>query len=196
MATNQTGYNIVSPNGGGSGASTTTAAIPLATQRALPANVAIHAGITLITIPTSFYPKIGAVYSVQAWCAITGIIWALTPTAFATVALGIAYGAYGGDTSNHSNLVNCCIGTYSVQDPSPDGTASVPYQEATIAASFVATAANNAAGSGNNLRLMFFNFDNGGTIGINTQYQLYNLTITEVASAPSATITSSNLVFS
>ena len=187
---------MVAPNGGGYGASTTTAAIPLATQRALPANVAVHAGITLITIPTTFYPKIGAVYSVQAWCTITGIIWALSPTAFPSVGLAMAYGPYGGDTSNISNLMNCCIGSYSVQDPSPDGTASLPYQQATICGSFVATTANNAAGSGNNLRLMFFNLDNGGTVGINTQYQLYNLTITEVAASPSATITSSNLVFS
>jgi hypothetical protein len=183
------------PSPGGTGSSITTATIPLATQRALPANVNVHAGITVITIPPSYYPKVGAVYSVQAWCAITGIIWSLSPTAFPSVALGVAYGPYYGDTSNISNLMNCCIGSYSVQDPSPDATASLPYQQATIAGSFVATTTNNGT-TASNLRLMFFNLDNGGQVGTNTQYQLYNLTVTEVAAAPTATITSSNLVFS
>ena len=187
---------MVAPNGGGTGSSVLTAAVPImAAAATLPGNVNVHAGITLITIPPAYYPKIGAVYSVQVWCNIGSTIWSLSPSAYPSVALNVAYGPYAGDTSVHSTLINCCIGGYTVQDPVPDATASTAYQEATIACSFTTTATNNNT-VGNRLRIMYFNYDNGGQVSINSQYQIYNITVTEVAAAPSATITSSNLVFS
>ncbi len=187
---------MVTPNGGGTGSSVLTATIPIMSASAtLPANVNVNAGITLITIPPSYYPKVGAVYSIQVWANIGSTIWSLSPSAYPSTALNIAYGPYAGDNANHNTLINCCIGGYTVQDPVPDVTASTAYQEATIAASFTATTTNNATVA-NRLRIMYFNYDSGGQVSINSKYQIYNITITEVAAAPSATITSSNLVFS
>lgn len=186
----------VAPAGGGTGSSVLTAAVPImAAAATLPANVNVHAGITLITIPPAYYPKVGAVYSVQVWANIGSTIWSLSPSAYPSVALNVAYGPYAGDTATHSTLINCCIGGYTVQDPVPDASPSTAYQEATIACSFTTTATNNAT-VGNRLRIMYFNYDNGGQVSINSQYQIYNITVTEVAAAPTATITSTNLVFS
>ena len=186
-ATNESGA------GGESGATTTTGAIPLMTASStLPNYINVHGGIVLFTIPTTFYPNIGSVYNIQIWGNISALVWGTVPSALnATVALNVSYGPYNGDTSNHNNLISSVIGGYSYTDFGPDGTASGLYNEGTITASFVATSANNNT-VGNQLRLMMFNYSNDGIVGINTNYQIYNMTITEVATSVSKTFTSTN----